>query len=52
MQAEVEPTLIGFLDSQHDQFECRGYFVTDLVDHSPGKPVFNLAVDLKDSWRK
>jgi len=31
------------------QFEGYGYFVADRVDHQPGKPVFNLAVGLKDS---
>jgi glutaminyl-tRNA synthetase len=34
------------------QFERHGYFVADLVDHVPNKPVFNLAVTLKDSWAK
>ena len=34
------------------QFEGHGYFVTDRVDHGAGKPVFNLAVGLKDSWGK
>jgi glutaminyl-tRNA synthetase len=52
MQAVVEPTLAGIAAGQHYQFERHGYFVTDLVDHSPGKPVFNLAVGLKDSWGK
>jgi glutaminyl-tRNA synthetase len=26
--------------------------VADLVDHAAGRPVFNLAVGLKDSWGK
>jgi len=26
--------------------------VADRVDHTAGKPVFNLAVGLKDSWGK
>ena len=35
------------------QFEHHGYFLTDQVDHVQGsKPVFNLAVELKDSWGK
>ncbi len=35
------------------QFERHGYFVADRVDHVQGtKPVFNLAVGLKDSWGK
>jgi glutaminyl-tRNA synthetase len=28
-----------------------GYFVTDRVDSTPGKPVFNRVVTLKDSSR-
>ena len=34
------------------QFERHGYFVADRVDHKAEKPVFNLAVGLKDSWGK
>jgi glutaminyl-tRNA synthetase len=32
------------------QFERNGYFVADLKDHTRDKPVFNLAVSLRDSW--
>jgi len=32
------------------QFERHGYFVADRVDSVAGKPVFNRAVTLKDSW--
>lgn len=34
------------------QFERHGYFVADLVDSVPGKPVFNRVTTLKDSWGK
>jgi glutaminyl-tRNA synthetase len=34
------------------QFERHGYFVADRVDSEAGKPVFNRAVTLKDSWGK
>ena len=34
------------------QFERHGYFVADLADHAPGKPVFNRTVTLRDSWAK
>jgi glutaminyl-tRNA synthetase len=34
------------------QFERHGYFVADRVDSKPGKPIFNRAVTLKDSWGK
>jgi glutaminyl-tRNA synthetase len=41
------------LPSQNFQFERHGYFVADRVDHVQGsKPVFNLAVGLRDSWGK
>ena len=37
---------------QQIQFERHGYFVADRIDHTAAKPVFNLAVGLKDSWGK
>ena len=57
MTAYVEPSLAsgGTIEAQADdkfQFERHGYFVADRVDHAAGKPVFNLAVGLKDSWGK
>jgi glutaminyl-tRNA synthetase len=55
--AFVEPSLgvDGTIAAKTDdkfQFERLGYFVADRVDHSAGKPVFNLAVGLKDGWGK
>jgi glutaminyl-tRNA synthetase len=51
--AIVEPSLANALPDQKFQFELHGYFVADRVDHMPlAKPVFNLAVGLKDSWGK
>ncbi|MGB4583550.1 MAG: glutamate--tRNA ligase family protein, partial [Rhodoferax sp.] len=51
--AKVEPSLANALPGQNFQFERHGYFVADRVDHVTGsKPVFNLAVGLKDSWGK
>jgi glutaminyl-tRNA synthetase len=51
--AIVEPSLANALPDQKFQFERHGYFVADRVDHVPlAKPVFNLAVGLKDSWGK
>jgi glutaminyl-tRNA synthetase len=50
--AIVEPSLANALPGQNFQFERHGYFVADRVDHAQGKPVFNLAVGLKDSWGK
>ena len=51
--AIVEPSLVSAAPGQQFQFERHGYFVADRVDHVQGaKPVFNLAVGLKDSWGK
>ena len=52
MQAVVEPSLAAAKADDKFQFERHGYFVADRVDHVVGKPVFNLAVGLKDSWGK
>ena len=49
--AIVEPSLANAAPDQKFQFERHGYFVADRVDHVQGtRPVFNLAVGLKDSW--
>ncbi|MBP7485341.1 MAG: glutamine--tRNA ligase/YqeY domain fusion protein [Rhodoferax sp.] len=51
--AIVEPSLANAEAGQNFQFERHGYFVADRLDHVTGsKPVFNLAVGLKDSWGK
>ena len=50
--AIVEPSLANAQPDQKFQFERHGYFVADRMDHAAGKPVFNLAVGLKDSWGK
>ena len=50
--AIVEPSLATAKAEDKFQFERHGYFVADKVDHAAGKPVFNLAVGLKDSWGK
>ena len=55
--AYVEPSLAagGAIEAQAGQqfqFERHGYFVADRIDHTATKPVFNLAVGLKDSWGK
>ena len=57
MKAYVEPSLAGggMIEAKADdkfQFERHGYFVADRVDHVEARPVFNLAVGLKDSWGK
>jgi len=52
VQAIVEPSLASAQPDDKFQFERHGYFVADRVDHTPGKPVFNLSVGLKDTWAK
>ncbi len=53
IQAVVEPSLAIAKPDDKFQFERHGYFVADRVDHVQGtRPVFNLAVGLKDSWWK
>jgi glutaminyl-tRNA synthetase len=50
--AIVDPLLAAAKADDKFQFERHGYFVADRVDHAAGRPVFNLAVGLKDSWGK
>ena len=50
--AYVEPALASAVAEESFQFERHGYFVADLKDSLPGKPVFNRTVTLKDSWVK
>ena len=52
LQSFVELSLATVEKDAKFQFERNGYFVADRIDHEPGKPVFNLAVGLKDSWGK
>jgi len=50
VRAMVEPSLAAAAPEDRFQFEREGYFVADLVDSQPGKPVFNRTVGLRDSW--
>jgi glutaminyl-tRNA synthetase len=50
--AYLEPALRDAKPEDRFQFERHGYFVADLRDSRPGKPVFNRAVTLRDSWAK
>ena len=34
------------------QFERIGYFCVDTLDSTPGQPVYNRTVGLRDSWSK
>ena len=50
--AQLEPALAAAEPGTRFQFERHGYFVVDTGDSAPGKPVFNRAVTLRDSWVK
>ena len=47
----LEPSLAGAEPGRTFQFERVGYFCPD-TDTTPGHPVFNRTVTLKDSWAK
>jgi len=49
--AKLEPSLANPVEGAHYQFERLGYFAVD-PDTTPGKPVFNRTVALKDAWAK
>ena len=48
----VEPSLAAARPGDRFQFERLGYFCVDSKDSSAGKPVFNLTVNLRDTWAK
>jgi glutaminyl-tRNA synthetase len=50
IHAYLEPGAEQAKPDQRFQFERHGYFVADSVDSTPGRPVFNRIVTLKDSW--
>ena len=52
LKSVVEASLANAQPDDKFQFERNGYFVADRKDHTTAKPVFNLAVSLKDSWAK
>ncbi|HVA87888.1 MAG TPA: glutamine--tRNA ligase/YqeY domain fusion protein [Candidatus Saccharimonadales bacterium] len=49
--AFVEPSLAGAVAGETVQFERLGYFAPD-PDSTPGHPVFNRTLTLKDTWAK
>ena len=49
--AKVEPGLASAGHGARFQFERQGYFCVD-PDSTPGRPVFNRTVTLKDTWAK
>ena len=48
--AVPQPAAAQAAPEQPFQFERTGYFVADRRDHTPGKPVFNRSVTLRDTW--
>jgi len=50
-QCKVEPSLAAAPPGTRFQFERQGYFCVD-PDSTPGAPVFNRTVTLKDSWAR
>lgn len=49
----VRHALANALPGENFQFERHGYFVAGRVEHVAGvKPVFNLAVGLREGWGK
>lgn len=51
-EACLEPALAAVAPGSRVQFERLGYFCADTVDSTPGRPVFNRTVTLKDDWVK
>lgn len=51
LRGYVEPLLSAPMAGSRYQFERLGYFCAD-PDSLPEKPVFNLTVNLKDTWAK
>ncbi|MBI3636524.1 MAG: glutamine--tRNA ligase/YqeY domain fusion protein [Candidatus Rokubacteria bacterium] len=49
--ARVEPSLKALAPGTSVQFERTGYFSVD-PDSTPGRPVFNRTVGLRDTWAK
>jgi len=50
--AKGEPSLGDVEPGFRCQFERQGYFCVDSVDSTPGAPIFNRAVSLRDAWGK
>jgi glutaminyl-tRNA synthetase len=49
---KLEPAIGELAPGAKMQLERLGYFVTDLVDHGPGRAVLNRTIGLKDGWAK
>ncbi len=51
-EACLEPSLKDAAPGSRYQFERTGYFCVDTKDSTPGNPVFNRTVSLRDAWAK
>ncbi|MCG6929344.1 MAG: glutamine--tRNA ligase/YqeY domain fusion protein [Desulfofustis sp.] len=49
---KLEPSLAHLEPGSQVQFERQGYFCLDATLSTPGRPVFNRVVTLRDSWEK
>ena len=49
---QLEPSLGDAAPGSRWQFERNGYFCVDTRDTAPGRPVWNRAVSLRDTWAK
>ncbi len=49
---KLEPSLREAMSGERYQFERVGYFYVDHLDSTPGAPVFNRIVSLKDQWKR
>ena len=52
VDALVEPGLAADPAGSRYQFERHGYFISDVVDSTPERLVFNRIVGLRDTWAK
>ncbi|MDT8325368.1 MAG: glutamine--tRNA ligase/YqeY domain fusion protein [Bacteroidota bacterium] len=52
VKAKVEPSLGEATPGTHFQFERKGYFTVDSKYSTPGTPVFNRTVTLRDTWAR
>ena len=50
--SQVEPAVAAMQPGERCQFERLGYFIADARDSTPGSPVFNRIIGLRDSWAK
>ena len=50
--AKIEPSVAADPIGSRYQFERTAYFISDVIDSTPGALVFNRTVTLRDSWAK